>query len=242
MKNYLNHMDDSEKTRILELHKKQGYTLSEQNAVLNDRLPPRFRDNGDKVGIPGMDDDSKQVEYDVQVPQNVTLDGSLFKNGIAQIDKNNSSYKQAIKQLKKLPSNMSVDIIGGASAVGGQQGYNNKKLAMLRATNFINAAKSDGVTIGMTPSGKVGVATVKDSPEAEKEQFVKIDFTKGGRFKNTTAIDKTRTDKGIGGKDIETDGGIGSVKFKMCLGDLTGSEYNELLKRFKNKIKSRGYQ
>lgn len=36
MKNYLNHMDDSEKTRILELHKKQGYsTISEQIDNIN---------------------------------------------------------------------------------------------------------------------------------------------------------------------------------------------------------------
>jgi hypothetical protein len=95
----------------------------------------------------------------------------------------------------------------------------------------------------MTPSSEVGVATTKDSPEAEKEQFVKIDYTKGGKFKGTTAVNTTRTDKKIGGSEIESGGGGGgSRKFKMCLGDLTGSEYMELLKRFKDRVKSRNIQ
>lgn len=239
----INNLDNSEKNRILEMHKKHGYSLSEQNAVLNDKLPPQFRDDGDRVGTPGMDDDAKQADYDINIPKIVTLDGSLFKNGIAQIDKNNPSYKEAIKQLKSLPSDMSVNIIGGASAVGSAQGYDNKKLATLRATNFIKSAQSDGVKIGMTPSSEVGVATTKDSPEAEKEQFVKIDYTKGGKFKGTTAVNTTRTDKKIGGSEIESGGGGGgSRKFKMCLGDLTGSEYMELLKRFKDRVKSRNIQ
>ena len=112
MKTNINNLDNSERDRILEMHNKHGYTLSEQNAVLNDKLPPQFRDDGDKIGTPGMDDDSRQGDYDIQIPKIVTLDGSLFKNGIAQIDKNNPSYKEAIKQLKSLPSDMSVNIIG----------------------------------------------------------------------------------------------------------------------------------
>jgi hypothetical protein len=245
MKNLFNDIDSSEKNRILEMHKKNGYSLSEQNAVLNDKLPPQFRDNGDKIGTPGMDDDAMPADYDIQIPKIVTLDGSLFKNGIAQIDKNNPSYKEAIKQLKSLPSDMSVNIIGGASAVGSKTfgKEQNQKLAMLRATNFIKAAQSDGVKVTMTPSGEVGVATVKDSPAAEKEQFVKIDYTKGGKFKGTAAVNTTRTDKKNGGREIETGGGGGgSRKFKMCLGDLTGAEYTELLKRFKNRVKSRNIQ
>ena len=95
----------------------------------------------------------------------------------------------------------------------------------------------------MIPNGKVGTATEKNSPQAEAEQFVKIDFTTAGGFKGVEGRDVTSVDKKLGGREIETGGGGGgSQKFKMCLGDLTGTEYMELLKRFKNKIKSRSVQ
>jgi hypothetical protein len=244
MKNLFNDMDLSERDRILEMHKKQGYSLSEQTSVIDDRLPPQFRGGKDRVGIPGLEDDTKQADYEINVPQVITIDGSLFKNGIADIDKNNTKYKDAVSKLKKLSANMSVNIIGGASKVGSAEGYNNEKLAMLRATNFIKAAQSDGVKIKMVPSGTVGKNTVKNSAGAESEQFVKIDFTKGGGFKGTSANDNTSTDIKLAGDEFIKSGGGGKGirKFKMCLGDLDATEYMELLKRFKNKIKSRGYQ
>ena len=113
---------------------------------------------------------------------------------------------------------------------------------MLRATNFIKAAQSDGVKVTMTPSGEVGVATVKDSPAAEKEQFVKIEFIQTGRSNMTTDIDNTRVDiKKLGRYSDDTED-FGSNKFKMCLGDLNATEYQELLKRFRNRVKSRSIQ
>ena len=106
MKNLFNNMDSSEIGRILEMHNKKGYSLSEQNAVLNDKLPPQFRDpeGEDRTGIPGLDDDSKQADYGINIPEVITIDGSLFKNGIANIDKNNTKYKDAVSTLKKLPT------------------------------------------------------------------------------------------------------------------------------------------
>lgn len=248
MKNLFNNMDSSEIGRILEMHKNQGHSLSEQNAVLNDKLPPQFRDpeGEDRTGIPGLDNKAKQgTSYkEMDIPQTINIGSSLFKNGIADIDRNNAGYKDAIAKLKKLPSDVSVDIMGGASAVGSKTfgKEQNQKLAMLRATNFINAAKSDGVKISMTPSGKVGTNTEKNSPGAESEQFVKIEFNKeGGRY-SKTAQDKVRTNKLIPGGEEDLVRGGGGRLFKMCIGDLTAAEYMELLKRFKNKIKSRGVQ
>ena len=237
----INNLDNSEKNRILEMHKKHGYSLSEQNAVLNDKLPPQFRDNGDRVGTPGLFDDAVPSDYKFKIPKTITLGKTLFKNGIAEIDRNNPEYKKAINDLKKFSSTDEISITGGASKVGSKEGFNNEKLAMLRASNFIKAAKSDGVTAILNPSGNVGDATVKNSPEAEAEQYVKINFTTAGGFKGVEGQDVTAVDKKIGGREIETGGG-GSNKFKMCLGDLTGAEYMELLKRFKNKIKSRSIQ
>jgi hypothetical protein len=243
MKIDINNMDNSEKNRILEMHKKHGHSISEQNAVMNDRLPPEFRDNGDRVGTPGLFDDAEASKYSFKIPKTITLGKTLFKNGVAEIDRNNPEYKEAISALKQFSSQDTISIVGGASDVGTKEGYNNPKLAMLRATNFIKAAKSDGVTAQMNPTGKVGTATEKNSPQAEAEQFVKIDFTTAGGFKGVEGRDVTSVDKKLGGRGIETGGGGGgSPKFKMCLGDLTGTEYTELLKKFKSRVKSRGIQ
>ena len=241
MKIDINNLDNSEKNRILEMHKKHGYSLSEQNAVMSDKLPPGFGD--ERVGTPGLFDDSEASAYKFKIPETLTLGKALFKNGIAEINRNNPEYKNAINALKKFSNTDEISITGGASDVGTKEGYNNSKLAMLRATNFIKAAKSDGVTAQMIPNGKVGTATEKNSPQAEAEQFVKIDFTTAGGFKGVEGRDVTAVDKKIGGRSIETGGGGGgSQKFKMCLGDLTGTEYTELLKKFKNRVKSRGIQ
>jgi hypothetical protein len=248
----INNLDNSEKSRILEMHKKHGHSLSEQiRPVTTDADKEALRKAAEAMmdnkeyGIPGLDDNSKQGGLrpkDIAIPQTIEIGSSLFKNGIANIDKTNTGYKDAIAKLKKLPSGISVDIIGGASKVGSEQGFNNEKLAMLRATNFIKAAQSDGVKVPMTTSSEVGVATKKNSPDAEKEQFVKIEFIKTGRSNMTTDIDNTRVDIKKPGRYSDDTEDFRSNKFKMCLGDLTGAEYMELLKRFKNKIKSRSIQ
>lgn len=239
MKTNINNLDNSEKNRILEMHKKHGHSILEQNAVMSDKLPPGFGD--ERVGTPGLFDDSEASAYKFKIPETLTLGKALFKNGIAEIDRNNPEYKNAINALKKFSNTDEISITGGASKVGAKEGFNNERLAMLRASNFIKAAKSDGVTAILNPSSKVGEATVKNSPQAEAEQFVRINFTTAGGFKGVEGRDVTAVDKKIGGRSIETGGG-GSQKFKMCLGDLTGTEYTELLKKFKNKVKSRGIQ
>ena len=258
MKNLFNNMDSSEIGRILEMHNKKGYSLSEQiRSTTTDADKENLAkaaqalSNDKSLGIPGRDDNrTKSTQYkDIKIPETINIGSSLFKNGIADIDRNNAGYKDAIVKLKKIPSDITINIIGGASAVGSDRGFNNQKLAMLRATNFIKAAQSDGVKVVMTPSSEVGVSKEKNSPAAEAEQFVKIQFNaKGDRYARE-AQDKTSVDLKRGGNAIEpipddedvVRGGGGHL-FKMCIGDLTAKEYVELLKRFKNKIKSRGTQ
>ncbi len=235
MKNTYNSINENEKKRILEMHKKGGYTsLNEQSEPTLDN---RF--TGDKfTRNPGLDDDARQAKNDVKIPDNIIIDGSLFKNGIANIDKSNPQYKTAIRQLKELPADMTVNIEGGASAVGSQSGYDNDKLANLRATNFINAAKQDGVKVNMTPSGFVGSAKVKNSPQAEAEQYVKINFTKGGGYRPETAVDKTRTDKRLGGATLDQEKIKRGIKrYKICLKDLTYDEYINVFRTYNSKNK-----
>lgn len=255
MKNLFNNMDSSEVGRILEMHKNQGYSLSEQVKPVNTEAGKKALEkaaqalsNDKSLGIPGRNDNTtSSMQYkDMKIPETINIGSSLFKNGIADIDRNNTGYKDAIVKLKKIPSDITINIIGGASAVGSDRGFNNQKLAMLRATNFIKAAQSDGVKVVMTPSSEVGVSKEKNSPAAEAEQFVKILFNKEGDLYAKEAQDKTSVDKKRGGNAIPDDEDIikggGGHLFKMCIGDLTATEYMELLKRFKNKIKSRGVQ
>jgi hypothetical protein len=235
MKNTYNSINENEKKRILEMHKKGGYTsLNEQSEpTLNNRF------TGDKyTRIPGSDDDSRPAQNKIIIPKDITIDGSLFKNGIANIDKSNPQYQTAIKELKKLPADMTVNIEGGASAVGSPK-YDNNKLANLRATNFINAARQDGVKVNMTPSGFVGSAKVKNSPQAEAEQYVKINFTQGGGYRPETAVGNTRTDKRLGGDTFLDPEKIkrGIKRYKICLKDLTYDEYINVFRTYNSKNK-----
>ena len=134
------------------------------------------------------------------------LDGSLFGNAIDKIDKTSKTYLSALNDFKKLASEVNnknlgpitVNIEGGASAVGSAQGYDNNKLAQRRATNFINAIRSDipNAPFMFNISSKVGKATTKNSPEANAEQYVKITipgvkqtkFTQGQIGRDNTAI------------------------------------------------------
>ena len=120
----------------------------------------------------------------VNVLNGKKLDGSLFGNAIDKIDKTSAAYTSALNDFKKLAGEaknknlgtITVNIEGGASAVGNAQGYDNNKLAQRRATNFINAIKTDipNAPFLFNISTKVGKATKRNSPEANAEQYVKI--------------------------------------------------------------------
>jgi hypothetical protein len=115
-----------------------------------------------------------------KVARTVTLDGSLFKNGIDKIDTGSQAFStgvNAIKAAADANKGLTVTVIGGASAVGSKEGYNNEDLAKRRSQNFINAVKGNVPGVNFITKTKVGVATVKNSPEANAEQFVKLVFT-----------------------------------------------------------------
>jgi hypothetical protein len=127
------------------------------------------------------------------VSKSVVMDGSLFANGVDRIDQNSPAFKSGINAIKNAllkTKNLTVNVEGGASAVG--KNYDNKSLAQRRSTNFINAIKSQFPGVKFTTSTKVGMSTVKDSPQAQKEQYVKLSFTTTEEEKYVTqAIDNT---------------------------------------------------
>jgi len=74
-----------------------------------------------------------------------------------------------------------IGVVGGASAVGSANGYNNEALADRRRNNFIAAVKTalgpDAQYVTFTPGKSiVGTATVKNSAAARAEQKVQITY------------------------------------------------------------------
>ena len=122
----------------------------------------------------------------------VILDGSLFKLGKDEIDTNNTQFKQAVEILKPL-RNSKIEVTGSASAVGQSTGFDNKKLALDRANNFVAALKKAGVdTSSYIIKSKVGKATVPNSPEADAEQKVEFKLLRAAEgIKWEKAIDNT---------------------------------------------------
>ena len=111
MKNLFNNMDSSEVGRILEMHKNQGYSLSEQVKPVNTEAGKKALEkaaqalsNDKSLGIPGRNDNTtSSMQYkDMKIPETINIGSSLFKNGIADIDRNNTGYKDAIVKLKKI--------------------------------------------------------------------------------------------------------------------------------------------
>ena len=121
-----------------------------------------------------------------------TLRGGLFITGSDKINVDSEEFKQAVEDLSKASS---ANIVGGASSVGSDRGYDNEGLALRRASNFLNALKSAGVdTSRMEIDTKVGDATKRNSPEALKQQFVSYTITElSSKTDYISAIDNTAT-------------------------------------------------
>jgi len=110
----------------------------------------------------------------------VKLDGSLFKLGKDQIDTTNPQFQRAVEILKPM-KNSAIVVVGSASAVGTDKGFDNKKLASDRSKNFIEALKASGVdTSKYIANSVVGKATVANSKEADAEQCVTFKIEKNG--------------------------------------------------------------
>jgi hypothetical protein len=113
---------------------------------------------------------------------------ATFANGIDTINGQNPQIKNIVNTILagcgygtsgKCTRKVSATISGGASAVGNTQGYDNKALATRRRDNFIDYLKridaiaANPTLVSIIAGGtKVGVATVQNSPEAQKEQYV----------------------------------------------------------------------
>jgi len=168
----------------------------------------------------------------------VNMDGSLFKNGEDGIDTNSQEFKKGLNAISDatFQSSMSgkkptIQIIGGASAVGQKQGYDNIGLAKRRANNFYKIVKDKFPNVNFTVGQPVvGTATKKNSSEANAEQFVKLVVSGSKTDLNTRqAIDHTAVNLNIGPNKKRKETVLTEKVYIVCF-ELTESEYN----KFKN--------
>jgi hypothetical protein len=137
---------------------------------------------------------TRQGGYKFVPGSEIILDGTLFKLGVDKVDTNSEQFRNAIQALKSIGTS-TVEIEGGASAVGSDRGYDNEALAMRRANNFIKAARDAGVKAVMTSSNRVGKSTVANSPEANAEQYVKIKYKEAPMGYTVIGIDNATVAK-----------------------------------------------
>jgi len=128
-------------------------------------------------------------------PQTITSRDS-FETGKSEILKDSQEFKKISEEIKKCPKGTTITVTGGASAVGSPK-FNNQALAQRRAQNMIAALKEINPDLRYQEGPhKVGTSTVKDSPEAKKEQYIMVQFTKsGGEAKSTSGVDNTGVDQ-----------------------------------------------
>jgi outer membrane protein OmpA-like peptidoglycan-associated protein len=125
--------------------------------------------------------------------QTMTLGSNLFDTGKSTINKNSKEFQTALTAVKSLTPQTTVDVLGGASAVGSAQGYDNNALALRRANNMIKALKESGMTnINFIAKGVVGTNTQYNSPGAKAEQFVKLTRKTAPMAQSKPAIDNTQ--------------------------------------------------
>lgn len=133
----------------------------------------------------------------------LTIDSSLFLNGVDKINTQSTAYIEAINAIAtakdKLKPNetLNVSVTGGASAVGSRTFGKEQNLALAnrRAENFIKSVKKVHPDVNfIKKEGVVGRETSKGDA-ANKEQFVKIEFNvlSGKAPIYTAAIDNTET-------------------------------------------------
>lgn len=118
-------------------------------------------------------------------PVVINMGAGLFENGVDKIDEQSAEFQKGIQALidvsfqvtqTKIP--IIVTVIGGASAVGNAQGYDNKSLAMRRANNFIKIVSQRFKNVQFKVGAPVIGIETKKGPKANMEQFVRLVINK----------------------------------------------------------------
>jgi len=167
----------------------------------------------------------------------VKMDGSLFKNGEDKIDTNSDAFNKGITAISDAAAQSamggnpaSIRIIGGASAVGQKQGYDNKGLAQRRANNFEAIVKTRFPNVKFsTGEPVVGTATEKNSAAANAEQFVKLVVSGSKTDLNMIqSRDKTAVNLNIGPDKIKEKEKVFVEKRWIVCFELSDSDYQKV--------------
>jgi hypothetical protein len=207
-----------------------------------------------KGGTPTNRPDVYTTGFRPDTTQLVTKDlgAAMFANSVDKIDTTSPEFKSAVeairdaiygqdaavKTINEAATKIDVEVAGGASAVGGKSadgksaGYDNAALANRRRDNFIAAIKTalgnDAQYVNfVTKPAILGIATVKDSDAAKKEQKVQIKYpalvtVKGSPYLNyQTSVDNTSVATGNKGTNplipVIPDPTPGPEKSKMMI-------------------------
>jgi hypothetical protein len=198
---------EEERENILNRHK----DATKNHYIISEAL-------GGGLDMSSIDRMKAKYPNGINIPKTITAKGGgVFANGIDTINKNDPKIKEILLTISDLlkvsKGKVTVVVSGGASAVGSTSGYNNNSLAARRRDNLINLIKSNWTNpnlVVLPGSTKVGKATVKDSEEAKKEQFVSAQMSgegsmnvpiKGVEGDNTNVYLPIRNIPKIGGKD-----------------------------------------
>ena len=171
---------EEEKEKILNQHK----YATKNHYIVSEAL-------GGGLDMSSIDRMKAKYPNGIDVPTTISAKGSgVFSNGIDIINKNDPKIKEILQTISDLlnyyEGKVTVIVNGGASAVGSTTGYDNKSLAKRRRDNLISFIKSNiknQSRLEIIPGNTtVGKATVKDSPEAKKEQFVSAQISGEGKL------------------------------------------------------------
>jgi hypothetical protein len=157
------------------------------------------------------------------VSKPVVIPGSLFPTGSDRVDINGDAYRKAVAAIMDAlnkTSDLSVKVVGGASAAGATLSYNTK-LAKNRSQNFVNMLSKQFPTIKFTVGEPVvGNATKVGSTEALAQQNVTLYFTTTEQQQYVTqAIDNTANRINFSAqklKELPRDEKIKVKKIRVC--------------------------
>ena len=194
-----------------------------------------------------------RLSYDISTP--IVLNKDKFKTGTDTIDTSSKEYQKLKNILANLPTSktkLDISIIGSASTVGNDQGYDNKGLALRRAEKLAAQLMKDipGLRdkVNLKITGQVVPKTnVPESPQALAAQKITVIFNQKNKQSTFVPIEVDNTAANINkfrplpvkdeDDDDEEQDIIGDSQSRICIkiDDKYINDYKQMIRDFKLK-------